>query len=246
MHHKTQSYRYTQLNHYEAIGALGIANLRASNGNIGVTSNETDRLVQTNSSNWNTFDAQIGAGYVYYFEQRRHPPKTVQWFPAVEPQINLYYLNSNTGVKGDVWRFGNSSFNQLTYKIPVRSTRLMVDVALTVVKKLQSSLYVKAGIGNAWNRLSYSDADNGTGDCVDQTMNLSASTRSNFAWELGLGFLHDFNNHAGLSLEYLYTSFGTVKTSASGSSGTITSPVISPASFPLRAQTVAFGLHYGI
>ena len=243
-----KSSRYTQLNHFEAIGALGIANLRAGNGTIGVTQSETDKLIQTNSNNWGTFDAQIGAGYVYYFEQRKHPPKTTQWFPAIEPQLNFYYLNNNTGIKGNIWRFNSPAFNQLTYKIPVHSTRLMLDVALTVIKKKRSSLYVKGGIGNAWNRLGYSDYDNGGPDitCGDERLSLSDATHSHFAWELGVGILHDFNNHVGLSLEYLYTNFGRVKTSAHGNTGTITTPVIAPASFTMQAQTAALGLHYAL
>jgi hypothetical protein len=238
---------YTQLNHPEVIGALGIANLRAGNGSIGVTSSETDKLVQTNTNNWNTLAAQLGVGYVYYFHQSEHPTRKVQWFPAIEPQLNLYYLISNVGIRGDVWRFNNRAFNQLNYKIQVRSTRLMLDGVLTVVKKRRNSIYVKAGIGNAWNRLGYSDSNkaNSTNPCPpDQLMHLVAKTHSNFAWELGVGALHEFNNNVGLSLEYLYTHFGTLKTSAQGSTGTITSPVITPATFNLQAQSVLLGLHF--
>lgn len=237
---------YTQLNHFEGIGALGIANLWGNNSELGVTSSESDTLVQRNRNNWGTLDVQLGAGYVYYFHQRNHPPKTTQWFPAIEPQLNLYYLNSNTGLQGNVLRFNSPAFSQLTYRMPVRSLRLMLDVALTVVKKQKNSLYVKAGIGNAWNRIGYSDYANAGSGCTDQQLSLNTSAHSHFVWELGVGVLHDFNNHAGLSLEYLFTDFGRVQTSAQGNSGGITTPIIVPASFIMKAQTVALGLHYAV
>lgn len=246
-HRQSRSSRYTQLNHVEGIAAVGIANIWGNNSQIGVTSSETDRLVQTNRNNWGTLDVQLGAGYVYYFHQKRYPTKNVQWFPAIEPQVNLYYLNSNTGIKGNVLRFDSAAFSQLTYRIPVRSTRLMLDVALTVIKKKQSSLYVKAGIGNAWNRLGYTDYVNGlNSECGTQRLSLNTSSNSHFVWEVGVGLLHDFNNNVGLSLEYLFTDFGRVQTSAHGSAGTITAPVIVPASFTMKAQTAALGLHYAI
>ena len=243
-----QPYFYTQLNHLEVMGALGAANLNAGNSLLGVTTSETDKLVQTNSNNWGTFDAQLGVGYVYYFAETGPVINKVQWLPTVEPQLNLYYLQNNTGVNGNVWRFNNPAFNQLTYKMPVRSTRLMLDAALTIVKVKQTSLYAKFGVGSAWNRIGYSDVYNGSGGTIagEQRLNLNTKIRTSFAWELGVGLLHDFNNHIGVSLEYLYINFGTVKTSSQGKTGPIIAPVIAPAKIFLQAQTLALGLHYGI
>jgi len=234
----------SQNNYFEAIGALGAANLRANDGTIGVTRSETDKLVQTNQNQWKTVDAQLGAGYVYFFVPAQQT--SVQVLPSIEPQINLYYLNSNTGIRGNVLRFGSSAYNQLTYKIPVRSTRLMFDVALTLLKKSDSSIYVKAGVGNAWNRLSYSDVVNpaSVADCVNLALNLKSSTRSHIAWELGAGFMQDINNRVSLSFEYLYTNFGSISASASSSSGTAATSANSPAKFSMYANTLALGLHY--
>lgn len=45
---------------FRIIAAGGIAKLNGGNSQLGVTSSETDTLVQTNSNNWNTPAAQLG------------------------------------------------------------------------------------------------------------------------------------------------------------------------------------------
>lgn len=232
-------------NHFEVIGALGIAKLNAGNSELGVTSSETDKLVQTNANNWNTFAAQLGVGYVYYFRRGKLYTDNAQWFPSIEPQLNLYQLSSNS-VKGDVWRFNSSAFNQLKFDIPVHSTRLMLDAALTIVSKKQLSLFAIGGIGRAWNRVSYSDTDNGNVPCANQRLNLNSRSNSNFAWELGAGLNFAFNDRVGLSVEYLYTHLGPVKFSSNGSTGTITRPVIVTNKFNLNSQTALLGLHIAL
>ncbi|MEO8965196.1 MAG: outer membrane beta-barrel protein, partial [Gammaproteobacteria bacterium] len=221
--------------HFEVIGAGGTAKLNQGNSSFAVTSSESDTLHQTNASDWNTLAAQLGVGYVHYLHGAERYPKHIQWFPMVEPELNGYYLASNS-IKGNVWRFNDSAYSQSTYDIPIHSTRLMLDAALTVMAYKKFSLYGLGGLGEAWNRISYSDSGTGSSACPDQNVSLSSNTRSSFAWELGAGLLYNFNNRIGLSLEYLYADLGTVKTAASGNTGTITSPTLSPVSFNLKTQ----------
>lgn len=171
----------TAPNHIDIIGALGVASLSAGDGYLGVTSSETDRLVQTNSNSWNTFAAQLGIGYVYYLGNYNPYSDKAQWFTAIEPELNGYYLGRSS-IKGDVWRFGSPDFNDMTFNMPIDSYRLMLDGALTVVSKRQYSLYAIGGIGNAWNRVGYSDADRNGIPCADQFLSLNSNTRSSFAW----------------------------------------------------------------
>ena len=219
---------------------LGIAGLRANDTNLGVTESETDKLV--NKDAWGTFAAQLGIGYVYYFRDSQQYSDQTQWFPSIEPELNVYYLGGNSGLKGDVWRYGESQYNDLTYKASVNSVRLMFDAALTIVSHKHFSLYAKGGIGDAWNRMGYIDKDN-DGLPTNQRLNLNSHARSNFAWEVGGGLNCAFNDRIGLSLEYLYADLGKAKSSAAGSYGTITEPVIIPADFRIKAQTVLLGLH---
>lgn len=232
-------------NHLEVIGALGIASLNAGDGSLGVTSNETDRLVQTNSNDWNTFTAQLGIGSIYYLRDAQQYSENTQWFPSVEPELNAYYLGGN-GIKGDVWRFQSPNFNDMTYKMPINSYRLMLDTALTVVSKRQYSLYAIGGIGAAWNHIGYSDANNSGLPCTIQSLNLNSNTPSNFVWEAGAGLSYALNNRFSLSLEYLYVDLGRINTPSTGFTGTISAPVLVPAEMRLSSQAALLGLHVAI
>ena len=233
--------------HFEVIGAPGIAKLNANGlSQLGVTSSETDTLVQTNANQWDAFAAQLGVGFVHYFPYGRNYSNNVQWFPSIEPELNVYYLASNS-IKGDVWRFNSPAFNQMTFDIPVHSTRLMLDAALTIASYKKLSFYAIGGIGNAWTSVSYHDTDNdSTASCPDQRVSLSSHTSTHFTWEAGLGLTYAFNHRVGVSFEYLYANLGRVNTSGSGNTGTIMAPVLIPAHFNLRTQTGLLGLHIAI
>lgn len=236
----------TTLNHFEILGALGIASLNAGSSNLVVTSNETDRLVQTNRSSWNTWGGQLGLGYVYYLGcNKQRCMDDAQWFPSIEPELNIYTLNSNS-IDGNVLRFGNPNFNDFTFDIPLHSTRVMLDAALTIVTKEEVSLFAIAGIGEAWNRVSYNDYPRSTVPCPLQRTSINATTSHDFAWELGAGVNYDFSTRAGVSFEYLYTQFGNVQLNNNGFTGTIATPIISSPSFNLSTQTALFGLHIAV
>jgi opacity protein-like surface antigen len=126
----------------------------------------------------------------------------------------------------------------------LQSARVMVDGALTVVSKKNLSLYAIGGIGNAWNLLSYKDADNSNAaDCPNQGLNLGRKTTSNFAWEVGGGLTFSIHPRVLFSFEYLYADLGQAKTSSSGNTGTIAIPKITPAQLDLDSQALLFGLH---
>lgn len=232
-------------NHLEVIGALGIASLTAGDGYLGVTSSETDRLVQTNRNDWNTFTAQLGIGSIYYLNGAQQYSENTQWFPWIEPEVNAYYLGGES-IKGDVWRFSSPAFNDMTFNMPVNSYRLMFDTALTVVSKKQYSLYAIGGVGASWNRIGYSDADRDNILCADQYLNLNSRTNSSFAWEAGAGLAYALNDRISLSLEYLYVDLGKIKTPDTGFTGGITAPVLVPANIKLTSQAALFGLHVAI
>jgi opacity protein-like surface antigen len=222
---------------FEVIGAPGIANLQANNlSSIGVTSSETDTLEQTNTNEWSALAAQLGVGFIHIFPTNAFYFDNVQWFPSVEPELNLYYLSSNS-IDGTVSRFGNPVYGQLNFDMPVHSTRLMFDIALTFLAYKPLSLYGIGGIGSAWNRIGYND----TGSTCNLGLSLNTNTNVNFAWETGVGVLYAFNNRVGVSLEYLYAGLGNVSTSSNGNLA-----ITSPASFNLQAQTGFLGLHIAL
>jgi hypothetical protein len=172
----------------EIIGAGSLSNVRAGNGSLGVTSSETDTLQQTNNNKWNSLGAQLGLGYVYFLGDATEYSTKTQWFPMFEPQVNVYFNKYEN--LGNVFRFGNSANNELTYNMPIYSTRLMLDGALTIVSYKESSAFVIAGIGNSWNRIGYKDYDGSGAPCTNQSVHLSNHSRSHFVWELGAGLYH--------------------------------------------------------
>jgi outer membrane autotransporter protein len=246
--YKGEAYKGSYVHHtpgyFEVIGAASLSKVRAGNAQLGVTSDETDTLVQTNRNAWRSWGAQLGLGYVYFIGDAQRYFDGAQWFPMIEPELNVYYNNYKN--RGDVYRFGNAAFNQLTYNMPIRSTRLMLDAALTVVSYRQLSAYGIAGIGNAWNRVAYRDTTNSGDTCNTQQVSLNNLRKSRFVWELGAGVAYDMSDRVGLSFEYLYTDFGKLRTSGAGNTGLITTPVISPAGFRLRTQALLLGLHVAL
>jgi opacity protein-like surface antigen len=230
--------------HFEILGGPGISQLSAGNSPLGITSSETDQIVQTNANSWNTLAAQLGVGYVHYFGDAQQYSDQVQWFPSIEPELNVYYLSSHS-INGNVLRFNSAAFNDLTFDIPIRSTRLMLDAALTVASWKQLSVYVLGGIGNAWTRVGYSDAVKGGLPCPEQRISLNNKTNSNFAWEAGAGMTFAFNNRFALSIEYLYAGLGNVKTAGSGNTG-LSAPVIVPARFNLKSGAGLLALHIAL
>jgi opacity protein-like surface antigen len=225
--------------YFEVIGAGSLSKVQAGNSALGI-GNETDTLIQNNSSNWDAWGGQIGVGYVHFLRHAQIYADPVQWFPTIEPELNVYYNDYQNN--GNVYRFGNPALNQLSYNVPIHSTRLMLDAALTVVARGHFSTYLIAGLGNAWNRISYSDANNSGASCANN-LSLNDTTYSHFVWEAGAGVGFDFNNGFKATFEYLYTDYGRLQASGNGTSAGFAAPISSPASFNLHTQALLLGIH---
>lgn len=248
VHHSKHKKPHTTLAHtpgyFDVITAGAVSNVYSGNGNLGVTSDETDTLAQNNRNSWNSWGGQIGAGYAYFLGNAQRYADRVQWFPMIEPELNVYYNTyQNTG---NVYRFQNPNFSALSYNMPVHSTRLMLDGALTVASWRQLSTYGIVGIGESWNKVYYRDTDHSGDTCNLQSLSLNSRNNSNFAWEVGAGVNYAINNTFALSLEYLYTDYGSLSIGNSGNAGSITNPTISPATFNFRTQAMLLGLHVNI
>lgn len=230
--------------YFDVIGAGSLSQIRADDATLGVTSDEFDRLVSDNDNNWKYWGGQLGVGYVYYIKDAKRFSCGTQWFPSIEPQVNIYYTDGR--VEGDVLRFGSGDFNELNFKATAHSTRLMADAALTVVSRANLSLFVIGGLGEASTKVKYSDSVNDDVTCDLQGISLASKTNSNFAWEVGAGVTYAYNYRIGVSAEYLYTDLGKLRTSGNGNTGTIALPVITPARFNVDAQAILLGLHVAL
>ena len=224
----------TNRDHFDIIGALGVATIGNDDSTLRLSALEKDRVVQTNSG-LNKFTAQLGVGYVHYFSDTWQSAN-VKWFPSIEPELNVYYLGGSS-INGDVLQFENPQLNNLTYSMPFNSTRLMADAALTIATLNKFSIYGKGGLGNAWSRIGYSDTFNDAGSRLD----LNAIHDSSFVWEAGAGMQYAVNHRMGIGVEYLYTALGRQKVS-SHANGTSASVVV-PGSFHMNTQAALFSLH---
>ena len=223
------------LDHFDIIGAVGIATLGVSDAQFRVSSIETDRMLQNNTS-WNNFSGQLGIGYVHYLPETWRSTE-VTWFPSIEPELNVYYVGGSS-IEGNVLQYESRALNNLTYSMPINSTRLMIDGVLTLASMDQFSIYGKGGLGNAWSRIGYSDEFNTS---RLNRFNQNTRTDSSFVWEAGAGVQYAFNPRIGLSLEYLYTTLGN-QTIAKQGNGATTSIVRSGA-FHMNTQAALLGLH---
>lgn len=215
--------------HIELFGEAGLAQLSTKNTIVHATTIETDSLQQKN----NPFTASllgIGIGYTFPLHSKSNG---MNWFPYLKPIANLRYQKLNA--EGQVYQFQDPEFYNYDYTISVASTRLMFDLALGFFKYKHFSAYVLGGIGETWNQISYHDQS--IPGVSGGSLFLNKSVNSKFIPETGVGVSYGINEKLTLSLEYLYTNFGTNYTSANGTlNGSLTS--IPPIRVPITSQSV--------
>jgi len=117
----------------------------------------------------------------------------------------------------------------------------MLDAALTIVSKCQFSLYGLLGIGEGWSRVTYSDKMGNA-----KRISLEAEHESNVVWEFGAGLVYAFEKNFNISLEYLWTDLGRMKTGSAGITNGISSPQLIGADFQVTAQAIFLGVHVGL
>lgn len=198
-----------------------------------------DKL-RNSDNDWDSWTAQIGVGYVQPLFCAEECSNELQWLTAIQPQINLYYVDGN--VNGDLDYNGSHHYkSESTLKI--QSTRLMLDGELTLAQWRNISVYGLAGLGIAWNRVGLNahglhgfDPDTqdeweieGFSDCKQ--------TSTSFAYEFGGGITADVTDRLGVSLQYLFTGMDAVELSSHHHDGT---------DFHLNTQALMLGLRWAI
>ena len=192
--------------YWEFLAMGGIASLVMNDVTLDLTSIEVDELHQTHKDEWRAWTANLGFGYVIpFFDISR--PNDAQWFTAIEPQINAYYLQGS--MKGDFDRFVNfpGIFNDTDYSLRVESARLMFDTSLTFLTLRNLSFFGIAGIGPSWNRVTLDAYET---DCLME-LDIERHTSTNLAYEFGGGLIFTASENLAFTAEYLYTGFRNVK-----------------------------------
>jgi opacity protein-like surface antigen len=223
------------LSNLELSGGFGLAKLHVGNSAFAVTDTETDSLVQT--ANPIVGDVNFGVAYVWPLNSMRLDQR-VSWFPSVKTGLNLRYFDQN--VQGQIYQYQEPDLDNYTYNLSVESTRLMFDISLTLATVQRFSLFLQGGAGAGWTQTSYSDMPNE--GIPSGSLSINNRTNSGFVSEVGGGISYDIQENFGISLQYLYANYGTIKTSSTATlNGDPAS--IAPAQFPLRSQEVLFNVY---
>lgn len=218
----------------------GTAALDADDILIQASNIESDKAIQNNEDDWKSWSVQLGLGYIIPLDDDEHSSETLQWFPSIEPQFNVYFLKGN--VNGNTDRFfqypGNFSDNDFTTDL--ESTRFMFDVALTFASYSDFSFFGIAGIGPAINRVGYN-----TNEVNGAELHLDKKTQTNLAYEFGAGISYALSEHLSVTGEYLFTGFHNVELSENGTEGANREIHVQSDAFNINAQTVFLGLRFG-
>jgi len=225
--------------------AMGGTATLESNEDIEIIMNafQTDELKKNTASFLDAWTVTAGIGYIFPLFDALVYSEDVQWFTAIQPQVNAYYLDGD--FDGTVDRFSNytGNFADNDYTIEFQSTRVMLDASLTVMSWRKLSFYVIGGAGYSWNSI---DLETHATDCV-----LGAdldNDDTNFVWEAGAGVTLALTDNLGVSFQYLYVQFedlalGEDGTLGEGSTETVLSDIESD-NFDLTSQAVMAGFRY--
>ncbi|MGA2654403.1 MAG: outer membrane beta-barrel protein [Gammaproteobacteria bacterium] len=224
--------------HWEILLLGGIATLDADSTLIHASDIQTDQITQTNEDDWKSWSVQLGLGYIIPFSDD-DDADNLQWFPSIEPQINVYYLKGN--VDGYVDRFYQypGNYSDTDYHSRFESTRLMFDLALTFAAYQDFSIFGIAGIGPSWNRMTYD-----TGVSEGAELHLHANTQTNFAYEVGGGINYAMCEQLSITAQYLFTGFTDVALGNNGTEGGDREITVESEDFNLNAQSILLGLRF--
>jgi opacity protein-like surface antigen len=190
------------VSYWEVILMSGIANLDTQGTNFQMTPSRIDELEPGTADFGDAWTIQLGIGYAIPLFDAEEDVEEVQWFTAIEPQINAYYLEGD--VNGNVDRYADivGDFDDTQYTMDINSTRVMFDLALTIVSYDDFSLYAIGGIGPSWNDFDLTEHES---DCVEEVR--FDGDDVNLAYEFGGGITYAAMDELDISLQYLYTNF---------------------------------------
>lgn len=85
----------------------------------------------------------------------------------------------------------------------VKSDALMLNLSASLMQDAIVTPYIKAGVGASMNRVN---------NYVTTDATYSANTKTNFAWQVGLGVNMPYNDHFDVDLAYMFTDRGKAET----------------------------------
>jgi opacity protein-like surface antigen len=140
---------------------------------------------------------------------------------------------------GDVLQFNMPEFENYTYNLKLKNTRVMADLDLDFHPLFQRLIpFIEGGIGAACTSLAYDSTPIPPVDGPEFTRPDNVSWR--FAYQVGAGIKYVIDPHLSLSFHYLYADLGKINSSTSGSASTLATPLTAN----MRSQNFMLGLTY--
>jgi opacity protein-like surface antigen len=218
----------------EISAAGGLTWLNAGNSSIVISPIETDTLRVNNitsSAIW-----RAGVGYHAFAAQLSHR----SFLNDLLLELNGYY--SNMTIRGNVYQYQSSDYNNYSFRAPITSTRLMFDVKPGLFTYQRFSSYAIFGAGVAFNNTSYAEEAIDSSTPSDSPTALQPKQNIGAAYDLGIGVSLVESAHLKVLLEYLYTYMGNVSPSnTSGSGAVLANP---PAPFGINTQSAFLGFNW--
>lgn len=212
----------------------GLNQSMEKNNGLALPAGETDTLFALNGVN--SIIPGVGIAYLFWLASQN---KAHNFLRSLSLGLNFFYLYDIR--KGDVFLFGIPTANPFTYISHLNTARLMFDGQLSfhpILGKLIPFLDAAIGVASITNQ--YNDIPK-PGVVVGGRINLPAVTRYNFVYSLGGGVKMPLSLHLLLTISYLYTHFGNVKTSIFSTSGVV---LVRPINIHLYTHTELIGLTY--
>jgi opacity protein-like surface antigen len=140
---------------------------------------------------------------------------------------------------GDVLQFNMPEFENYTYNLQLKNTRVMLDLDLDFHPLLHYFIpFIEGGIGPSSTVITYNSAPIPPVD--EPGFALASQTSWSFAYQVGAGIKYVVNTHFSLAFHYLYANMGKVNSSTTGSTTTLEKPL----TVNMRTQNFMLGLTY--
>ena len=212
--------------HFELSGALGASWYQARNSHLQITAEERDTDVVSRATSSMLYSAGIGYRASSNALARR------SYLTGLLVQLNYYYGTSS--IKGDAWQYESSDVINYTFKAPIKTSRLMLELRPDLFVYKGYTPYGIFGAGAAWSKMSYSESPIGSADPLGATL-LQNAMNTTVAYDLGVGLSKSVTPNITVGIEYLYTALGTLSPSVNATSA---QTIVAAPSFPTQNQSV--------
>lgn len=201
-------------------------------GSYALIGDETEQLVPDHSRATNF---SWGLGTAYRFLTPNHK-NILRYTHDISMGLDIFYFQATQN--GRVMDYGESY--EFDYRTKIQSLRFIGNMEWTFLPITSKAIYpfLEVGAGLASNANYYSDTPN-SNSSNGVGITFSRHDIIQFAYDLGAGFKYMPSKNVEVSLRYLYSNLGSVR---SGTKASL--PIDTAYNFSLKTQSLFLGLSY--